>query len=272
MIVPQEIPLAEARGAVPDLFALGREAAAAARALTGGRGVFARSRQLLGSGAWRGPRDAADAYVEEDALPALGGLEAAVAAGARILIASSQRSPLGQAGLRPPDQTWGPWDGPQPLPRRSPLGQAELRPPGSADLRVILRLSYRAGEPDAAREARLLAARRLPVDGVLPTPDGEPLGLDTLHFVALCRLRLSVPHVVVDFARLGHRLAQMCLAFGGDELHGPIVSERALRLGDNAGNPAATRREAATLIRGAGWIPHERTAGGVLTPFEERLP
>src|SRR5437773_792229 len=79
--------------------------------------------------------------------------------------------------------------------------------------------------------------------GVLPAPAGGPLWLDTLRFVALCRLHLPVAHVLVDFARLGHRLAQMCLGFGADELFGPIVSERALRLGDNAGNPAMTRKE-----------------------------
>jgi aminodeoxyfutalosine synthase len=103
---------------------------------------------------------------------------------------------------------------------------------------------------------------------VLPTPEGEPLGLDTLRFVALARLHLPVPHVLVDFARLGHRLAQMCLGFGADELFGPIVSERALRLGDNAGNPAMTRKEAATLIRGAGLQACERGAGGVLSEYE----
>jgi hypothetical protein len=236
MIDPVIDPGSPAIEGAPDLFALGRAAAAAARALNGGRGVFARARQLLASGAWRGPRDAADAHVEAEDLAALGGAAAAAAAGARTLIA-----------------TFG-------------AGRAE----DPADLRYLLRLPYRAGEPDSAREARLAAVARLHgVDGVLPTPEGEPLGLDTLHFVALCRLRLGVPHLVVDFARLGHRLAQMCLAFGGDELFGPIVAERALRLGDNSGNPAATRREAATLIRGAGLVPHERIAGGALIPCEE---
>jgi hypothetical protein len=220
-----------------DLFALGRAAASAARAASGGRGLFTRSRQLLGSGAWRGPRDAADSYVEEDALVELGGLGAAVDAGVRTLVATS-------AGAI-----------------------ADAR---QAGLRCLLRLPYRAGEPEAAREARLAAVPAAAIDGVLPTPEGEPLGLDTLRFVAQCRLRLAVPHVVVDFARLGHRLAQMCLAFGADELFGPIVAERALRLGDNSGNPAATRREAATLIRGAGLEPHERTSGGLI-PYEERL-
>jgi 2-iminoacetate synthase ThiH len=148
-----------------------------------------------------------------------------------------------------------------------------LDEPRSYDgVRLILRLPYRAGESEAVREERLaaVATSGLVLDGVLPTPEGEPLGLDTIRFVALCRLRLGVPHVLADFARLGHRLAQMCLSFGADELFGPIVSERALRLGDNSGNPAATRKEAAVLIRSAGLIPHERTNGGALVPCEER--
>jgi hypothetical protein len=52
----------------------------------------------------------------------------------------------------------------------------------------------------------------------------------------------------------------MALGFGADELRAPIVSERALRLGDNARNPAMTRKEAAILIRGAGLTPCERLA------------
>jgi hypothetical protein len=217
-----------------DLFALGRQALDAAGRTTGGRGVFARTRQLLPSGTWRGPRDAADSYVEEEDLAALGGIAAAIDAGVKTVLLGELRS----------------YDG----------------------VRLILRLPYRAGESEASREARLaaVAASGVVLDGVLPTPQGEPLGLDTIRFVALCRLRLSVPHVLADFARLGHRLAQMCLAFGADELFGPIVSERALRLGDNSGNPAATRKEAAVLLRSAGLDPHERTNGGALVPCEER--
>ena len=59
----------------------------------------------------------------------------------------------------------------------------------------------------------------------------------------------------------------MAFGFGADELFAPIVAERALRLGANANNPALTRKEAATLIRGAGLHPvraHRRrhAAGG----------
>ena len=90
------------------------------------------------------------------------------------------------------------------------------------------------------------------------------MGLDTLGVFARCRLELPVPHVLADFDRLGHRLAQMALGFGADELWGPILPERALRLGGNANNPVLTRKEAAILLRGAGLVPCERLAGGVL--------
>lgn len=228
-----------------DLFALGRAAAAAARSTSGDRVVFARSRQLLSTGVWRGPRDAADAYVEEEDLAQ--GLQAAIAAGARTLVTSSVDH------------------------------AAEAR---AAGLRVVLRVPFSAGEAEVERVARLHqvathapaidgAARAPLIDGIMPTSIGEPLGLDTLRLFALCRLYGGVPHVVADFARLGHRLAQMCLAFGADELHGPIVAERALRLGDNANNPALTRKEAALLIRAAGLAPFERLAGGVLAALDK---
>jgi hypothetical protein len=219
-----------------DVFALGRAAAAAAAAANGGRGVFARSRQLLGTGVWRGPRDAAESYVEEEDLAALGGLAAAQQAGVRTVAASSA---------------------------------AVARAAHAAGLRVLWRLGFRGGEPAAAREARFAEVRALldggvALAGVVPTPDGEPMGLDTLRVVAACRLQLGVAHVVADFVKLGHRLAQMSLGFGADELFGPIMPERALRLGANAGNPVMTRKEAAMLLRGAGLVPCERLASGEL--------
>jgi len=203
-----------------DLHGLARRANAARRAALGDRASFVRARQLMATGVWRGPRDAAESYVEEDDLAALGGWEAA---------------------------------------------------------RDLWRLAFRGGEERTARAARLDAlgaevARGLRLWGVLPTPDGEGEGLDTLHLMATCRLALpAVPHLLADVPALGPRLAQMALGFGADELFGPIVSERALRLGDNARNPAMTRKEAAILIRGAGLAACERLADLRLQEQEEEV-
>jgi hypothetical protein len=233
---------APALAVTADLFAIGRRAAGRARAHGEGRAVFARSRQLLGSGVWKGPRDAALSFVEEEDLTALGGLGAAVEAGARTLVATSAA--------------------------RACEGAA-------AGLQILWRLPFRAGEAPELRRGRLealtalLAAEPdLAIEGVIPTPEGEPMGLDTLALFAEARLALPVPHLVADFVRLGHRLAQMALGFGASLLWGPIMPERALRLGANAHNPVMTRKEAATLIRGAGLRPAERTGSGALEEVE----
>jgi hypothetical protein len=220
----------------PDLFALGQRAARETHTRHEGRGFFSRTRQLLDSGTWKGPRDAAEAYVEETDLQALGGLAAAREAGARTLVASTVHG---------------------------------AREGAAAGLRVIVRLPYRAGEPDSARILRITAISGLltdgvAIDGLLPTPEREPMGLDTVRLYATCRLETAVPHLLADFERLGHRLAQMSLGFGADELFGPILPERALRLGTNAHNPVLTRKEAAVLLRGAGLRPCERLTGGAL--------
>jgi hypothetical protein len=222
-----------------DLFTLGRRACAARDERLGRRGSFVRARQLLGGGAWRGPRDAAESYADESDLDAQGGanagLPALVAAGVDMLIAS----PV------------------------SPLARAAA----DAGLRVVVRVPFRAGETDADRLPRLaeIDAAPFPVWGALPSPAGEPYGLDTLKLFALCRLSLPrVPHLLADVGALGPRLAQMVFGFGADELFAPIVAERALRLGANANNPALTRKEAITLIRGAGLGACERLSGGTL--------
>jgi hypothetical protein len=132
---------------------------------------------------------------------------------------------------------------------------------------TIVSFPFKLGESDGERLARLaqIAASPTPPFGIMPVPVGEPFGLDTLRCFALCRLALpQVAHVLADVTTLGPRLAQMAFGFGADELHAPIVAERALRLGANANNPALTRKEAVTLIRGAGLLPCERMADGSL--------
>jgi len=132
---------------------------------------------------------------------------------------------------------------------------------------AIVPFPFRLGESDGERLARLaeIAAASPTPWGVMPAPVGEPFGLDTLRCFALCRLALPhVPHLLADVTALGPRLAQMTFGFGADELSAPIVAERALRLGANANNPALTRKEAVTLIRGAGLVACERLADGTL--------
>jgi hypothetical protein len=213
--------------AAEDLFSLARRAVAAREASLGKRGTFTGSRRLLATGAWRGPRDAALSYVESADLAALGGWAAARAAGANAVVGDP-----------------------------AALAQAD-------GARLIARVPFRSGQTETERLGLLaaLTAAGLPLWGVIPSPEGEPYGLDTLRFVALCRLHLpAVPHVVADVELLGPRLAQMCFGFGADELFAQIVGERALRLGDNANNPVLTRKEAVTLIRGAGLTAAERVA------------
>jgi len=232
---PEPTPASSESLATLDLFALGRQASAARDTQLGRRGTFIRSRQLLASGGWRGPRDAAESTVDEADLAAVGGLSALRAAGIDLLIA-------------PPDSS-------------------QARAAAEAGLRILLRVPYRLGEDDRERLDRLAAIDRAAHDvwGVMPAPVGEPYGLDTLRFFALCRLALPrVKHLLADVGALGPRLAQMAFGFGVDELFAPIVAERALRLGANAHNPSLTRKEAATLIRGAGLVPCERLSDGAI--------
>jgi hypothetical protein len=248
VVVPAERdPLFESPATL-DLFDLGRRAAAVRDARFGGAASFVRARRWLpgeddsippGSptaGNWRGPRDASESYVELAdfaGAPPRECWEQASTAGAELMVGTVAGELHGAVIAR-----------------------------GG---RVLYRFPFRTGEPAGERRARLASLRQL-VDGgavvwgVMPTPVGEAEGIDTLRVVAALRLDLpSVPHVVLDVAALGPRLAQMALGFGGDELWAPIVSERALRLGGNANNPAMTRKEAAVLIRGAGLHPRERT-------------
>jgi hypothetical protein len=218
-----------------DLFALGRQASAARDARLGRRGSFVRARQILASGGWRGPRDAAESYVEDADLTAVGGPGAVRAAGVGIFVGAIDSENAGAAA--------------------------------QAGLRLLLRVPYRVGEDDRERLDRLarIDQAAFGVWGVMPAPAGEPYGLDTLRFFALCRLALPrVAHLLADVGALGPRLAQMAFGFGADELFAPIVAERALRLGANAHNPALTRKEAVTLIRGAGLAPCERFADGTI--------
>lgn len=218
-----------------DIFTLGKNALASARALAQGRAFFVAARRLQGDGSWWGPPNATLALVAEDALTAVGGLDGAVAAGANAVLGETNGTLFEQAAAR--------------------------------GLRCLLRVCYTAGEPDETRRRRLdqLAAlvRRAPaIDGVVPTAVGEPQGLDTLQFFAACRDVCPDKHLIVDLEWLGHKLGQLCLSFGADEILGSIVGQRALRLGARASSNEITRDEAALLLRASGFVPCERLAEG----------
>lgn len=238
MFQPLDLPVRTiptvSQGAAPGLFTLGRLATAERNKRHGSSCLFSRSRRLLSTGAWQGPKDAADIFIEEADVEAHGGIAACATIGVRTMLASTLYA---------------------------------AKTAHELGLRVLLRAPYQSGESSVDRSDRLASYEAavkngLPLHGVVPTSIGEAFGIDTLLFMAACRTQLSVPHVVADFARLGHRLAQMSLAFGASELFGPIVSERALRLGDNANNPAMTRKEVVLFIQAAGLAAHERHAAG----------
>ncbi len=167
-----------------------------------------------------------------------------------------------------------------PVRRRQPDG-AWLGPSDAVDLaaRGLIEVPYTFGEPAEERRQRLalLAAhlQRRPApesaeraDGapraveILPVPVGEPQGIDTIAFFAACRLAFPAAHVVADLERLGHKLGQLCLSFGADEVMGNIVDQRELRLGPRAGSRELTRIEAAAMLRAGGFAPHERLSDG----------
>jgi hypothetical protein len=218
-----------------DLFELGRAALAAARAAFGGRAFFVGARRLQPDGSWSGPREAVCAAVEEEDLAGLGGLPAAARGGVNTVL-------CGPAG-------------------------AVAREAIGLGMRCLIRVPFAAGESSSVRGARLREIgellRQMPtVDGIVPMPVGEALGLDTIHFFAACRMTCPTGHVVVDLERLGHKLGQLCLSFGADEVLGPIVNQRALRLGAHASSNEITRDEAALLLRASGFVPCERLPEG----------
>jgi hypothetical protein len=173
--------------------------------------------------------------VEEDALAALGGLRAARSKGANAVLCN--------------------------------LGSPLHRQAVGLGMRSLVRVPFLAGESAQERRTRmgqLAEAFRdcAGLDGIAPVPVGEAQGLDTIQFVAACRLACPAAHLVVDVELLGHQLGQLCLSFGADEIMGPIVNQRALRLGALATSKELTRDEGAQLLRASGFVPCERLSEG----------
>jgi hypothetical protein len=138
-----------------------------------------------------------------------------------------------------------------------------LGPERAADLAGLglVMVPYTFGEPAEDRRQRLAS---LPMDArdIVPTPVGEAQGLDTLEFFAACRLARPDAHLVVDLELLGHKLGQLCLSFGADEIMGSIVEQRELRLGPRASSRELTRKEAEQMLLAAGFEPRERSQEG----------
>jgi hypothetical protein len=221
-----------------DIFSLGRDALTKARALFEGRAFFTSARWLQADGSWLGPTEASDSMVDEDVMRARGGLKAACEAGAITIVCDLDGTALGRS----------------------------IEP----GLRVLVRVPFAAGEAAEARRGRLAQLTRLlgrcpGIDGVMPMPLGEAQGLDTLVFFAACRQAVAGAHLLVDLERLGHKLGQLCLSFGADEILGSIVGQRALRLGARASSNEITRDEATLLLRAAGFSPCERQRGGEIS-------
>jgi hypothetical protein len=223
-----------------DIFSLGRDAVAKARALFDGRACFVSARRLRADGSWSGPPEASCCLVDEEVLQARGGLGFAREAGANTVSCNLDSAVAGEAFA---------------------LG-----------LRVLVRVPFAADEPADQRRGHLekLAdvQRRTPgIDGVMPLPVGEAQGLDTLAFFAACRAACARAHVVVDLESFGHKLGQLCLSFGADEILGSIVGQRALRLGERASSNEITRDEATLLVRASGLVPCERLPDGKVLPL-----
>ena len=135
--------------------------------------------------------------------------------------------------------------------------------------RRLAEVPYTFGEPQAERDQRLAALSSVvnSVDGVVPVPMGEVQGLDTIAFFAACRMACPHAHLVADLERFGLKLGQLCLAFGADEIMGPIVDQREPRLGVRVHSNELTRDEAAQLLRAAGFLPCERLPEGEVRPL-----
>ena len=218
-----------------DLFDMGKRALAAARGAFAGRAFFVSARRLQPDGSWTGSPDAPLALVDEAVLARLGGLVAARQHGANAVLCSLEGACASDA-----------------------LGLG---------MRGLVRLPFAADDAPGVRRARLdqlgELVRRLPdLDGVMPVPVGEAQGLDTLQFVAACRMTCPALHVLVDLELFGLKLGQLCLSFGADEILGSIAGQRALRLGAQASSNVVTRDEAALLLRASGFTPCERLHEG----------
>jgi hypothetical protein len=225
--------------AAADLFGPGGAALALARAAFGGRGFFTPVRRQRPDGSWLGPEDAID-------LAARALLSVPYTYGepeqARRQRLAELAARLGAPGKLTPEDT-----------ENTEKERVRIRNPETPSLPASVSsvssvVKTFAGSPEET--------------GIVPTPVGEPQGLDTVAFFTACRLAWPQAHIVVDLELLGLKLGQLCLSFGADEIVGSILPRRELRLGARAGSCELDRGEAAQLLRAAGFVPYERLPDG----------
>ncbi len=113
-------------------------------------------------------------------------------------------------------------------------------------------------------EAPLYQSRRLP--NLRPGPTGwEVL---KVHAVARMALDKDIPNLQVSWVKEGMKLAQLCLAAGGNDLGGTLINESISTAAGAGHGQLVTPEELHRVIRDAGRVPAERnTLYGTLRTF-----
>ena len=114
-------------------------------------------------------------------------------------------------------------------------------------------------------EAPLYQSRRLPQ--LRPGPTGwEVL---KVHAVSRLALRKDIPNLQVSWVKEGMKLAQLCLAAGGNDLGGTLMNESISTAAGAGHGQLVTPEELRRLIRDAGRVPAERnTLYGAVRTFD----
>ena len=118
-------------------------------------------------------------------------------------------------------------------------------------------------------EAPLYQSRRLP--NLRPGPTGwEVL---KVHAVSRLALDKDIPNLQVSWVKEGMKLAQLCLAAGGNDLGGTLINESISTAAGSGHGQLVTPEELHRLIRDAGRSPAERnTLYGTVRTFDGSGP
>ena len=113
-------------------------------------------------------------------------------------------------------------------------------------------------------EAPLYQSKRLP--NLRPGPTGWEVM--KVHAVSRMALDKDIPNLQVSWVKEGMKLAQLCLAAGGNDLGGTLINESISTAAGAGHGQLATPKELRRLIRDAGRVPAERnTLYGTLRAF-----